>query len=588
MFKFIVNCFAVLGFLVVALVFWGIVAAFNEQKIEPAPQEIVLTIDFTEPIVEQNEPSPFKFAMEDEPVVLLDLLTAINRAAKDPHVKGIVAKFGAHQPTMTHAQEIRNAIAKFRESGKFTYAYGTDFGEYGLGNRAYYLASAFENVWLQPVGTVSLTGVGAQSPFTKGALDKIGVVADYMQREEYKSFMEVGQRESFSPLVKAELQAMAENLSTQIASGIALSRKWDIDHVKDLMARGPYTDEEAKQEGLVTKLAYSDEFDAEIERKAGVNAEHIDPATYVGYPVSKGDPTKEAKIALIIGSGIILDKGFDSGIGESVMSADTVAGAFHDAVEDDNIKAILFRVDSAGGSPSASEKIRRSIIHAQSKGKPVIVSMGETAASGGYWVAMNGDKIVAEPATVTGSIGVVAGKFAANGLLEKIGVSMDGVATSPNAGMWGVYAPFNNEQRARVNALLDATYKTFVTNVSQARKIPMEKMPEVAKGRVFTGEQAIKVGLVDVLGGYDVAIEEIRKSLKLDKDAFVSFETFPAPETPVERFIKLMRRFGSEGAAALSLAAKVNRASAFLGTYLDSASMAGQPVSARMQLERVQ
>ncbi|MDD4615656.1 MAG: signal peptide peptidase SppA [Alphaproteobacteria bacterium] len=590
MFRFLVNCFAVIGFFIVALLVWGMVTAFHEQKsLVPEPQNVVLTIDFTQPIVEQNESSPISFAMEDEPVVLLDLLTAIDHAAKDPHVKGIAAKFGVHQPSMVHAQEIRDAIAKFRESGKFTYAYGTDFGEFGLGNRAYYLASAFENIWLQPVGSVSLTGVGLMSPFAKGALDKIGVTADYMQREEYKSFMEIGQREDFSPPVKAEMQAMVDNLSTQIALGIASSRKWDIDHVKDLMTRGPYTDEEAVQEGLVTKLAYADEFDAEMERKAGKDYEEVDPLAYMAYPINKGDPSKETQVALIVGAGLIMEKAFDGGgFGEAIMGADTIAEAFNDAARNDDVRAILFRVDSAGGSPAASETIRRAMIHAQSKGKPVIVSMGETAASGGYWISMNGDRIIADNATLTGSIGVVAGKFAADGLLQKLGITTDSISTSPNAGMWNAYAPFSPEQRARVNALLDATYKTFVGNVSQARKIPLEKMPDIAKGRVFTGEQALKAGLVDAVGGYDVALKEIRQALKLDDKAFLTVELYPVPPSPVERILKFLKKFGAEGEAALSLASKMGRINAFLGTYVDFASFTAPPVSARMQLERVQ
>jgi protease-4 len=583
--KFLVNCFALIGFLVVSMIVWVVVVAFQEQnRIEPEPASVVLTIDFERPVVEQKDPSPFSLSMEGEPMALLDVLTAIDHATEDSHVKGIAARFGAEQPTLAQAQEIRTALAHFRATGKFTYAYGTDFGEFGLGNRVYFLASAFENIWLQPVGTVSLTGVSMQSPFAKGTLDKIGVVADFMQREEYKSFMEIGQRDKFSPLVKEEMQKMIDNLSDQIAQGIATSRKWDIDHVKDLMVRGPYTDEEAVQEGLITRLAYADEFDDEINRKAGTDAKQVDVKDYLDYVKNKQNTKNQTTVALIYGTGVVMDKSFEGGnfTNESIMGADTISNAFADAAEDKNVKAIVFRVDSRGGSPSASETIRRAMIGAQKKGKPVIVSMGDTAASGGYWIAMNGDKIVANPSTLTGSIGVVSGKFAVSGLLQKIGVSMDGVSTAGNAGMWNMMSSFTPLQRARVNALLDSTYRAFVTNVSAARKIPLEKMPDVAKGRVFTGEQALKVGLVDELGGYDVTLKAVRKALKLEDKAFIYLQTFPAPPTAAERLLKWMHRFSSESAYLISAASKFAKVQGALSSLFGMGAFGDFPVAARM------
>lgn len=587
MLKFITRFFAVIGFLVVALVALAIISVKYEQnRIEPEPDSVVLTLDFSRSIVEQNDPSPFDLADADEPVSLLDMLHAIDHAKSDPNVRGIVARFGTEQPSLAQTQEIRAALARFRASGKFTYAFGTDFGEFGLGNRAYFLASAFENIWLQPVGTVSLTGVSLQSPFAKTALDKAGIVADFMQREEYKSFMEVAQRDSFSPPVKAEMQTMIEDLADQIATGIAESRKWDVAHVKDLMARGPYTDEEALQAGLVTRLAYSDDLDDEIDQKAGKDVKQVDVPSYLAYVDNKKDDDKKepTTVALIYGQGLILEKAPGGGdiSGEHIMSADDIAGAFDDAADDKNVKAILFRVDSPGGSPAASETIRRAMQHAQKQGKPVIVSMADTAASGGYWIAMNGDHIVADPGTLTGSIGVVAGKFEGQGLLQKVGVSMDGASTAESAGMWNMATPFTPPQRARVNALLDNTYHAFVSNVAAARKIPMEKMPDIAKGRVWTGAQAVKIGLVDELGGYDVAFGAVRKALNLEEDSPLSLETFPTPPTPAERVLKIMRHLGAESAMMSTSAATLGRMQTALRPWLNLAASLDQPVAARM------
>ena len=588
MLKFITRFFAVIGFLVVGTIVLLVSLALRMQnRVEPEPDNVVLALDFSQPVVEQSSPSPLDLAMSDEPVALLDILHALDVAKADSHVKGIVARFGTEQPSLPQAQEIRAALGRFRASGKFTYAFGSDFGEFGLGNRAYFLASAFENIWLQPVGTVSLTGVAMQLPFAKAALDKVGITADYMQREEYKSFMEPGQRDNFSPPVKAEMLAMIEDLSHQIASGIAESRKWDIDHVKDVMARGPYTDEEALQEGLVTRLAYVDELNDELDRKVGKDAKQVGVSEYLNYTDGKksgGDGKASTSVALIYGTGLITEKALEGSdfTGEHIMGADDIADAFDAAASDKDIKAILFRIDSPGGSPAASETIRRAMIHAQKQGKPVIVSMGETAASGGYWIAMNGDKIIADPATLTGSIGVVAGKFVGDGLLQKLGVTMDGVATSGNAAMWNMTAPFTPQQRARVNALLDNTYHTFISNVAVARKIPAEKMPEIAKGRVWTGEQAVKIGLVDELGGYDVALATVRKNLKLSDDDVLSLETFPPSPSTAERVKKLMHHLGAESAMMSSSAATLTKIQATMQPWIGSVTAFQHPVSARM------
>ncbi len=586
MLKFIIRFFAVIGFMVIALIVAAaVVATHMQDRAEPEPASVILTLDFDRPLVEQNNPSPLDFATGgDQPMVLLDLVHAIDRAKGDPNVKGIAARFGSEQPVLAQAQEVRAALARFRASGKFTYAFGTDFGEFGTGNRAYFLASAFDNIWLQPVGTVSLTGVAMESPFAKAALDKVGVVADFMQREEYKSFMEPGQRDSFSPPVKAEMQAMIENLSDQIATGIAESRKWDVAKVKDLMAKGPYTDEEALQAGLVTRLAYADELDDELTAKAGKDAKQVDLSTYLDYQDSKGSvKTASTKVAVIYGSGLITEhSGGGDLTGETIMGADDIAGAFDDAADDKDVKAILFRIDSPGGSPAASETIRRAMIHAQKQGKPVIVSMGEVAASGGYWIAMNGDRIIADPATLTGSIGVVSGKFANDGGLQKLGVSIDGVSTSETAGMWSMTAPFTPPQRARVEALLDNTYHSFVSNVAAARKIPMEKMPDIAKGRVWTGAQAVSVGLVDELGGYDVALDAVRKALKLGGNDMLSLETFPPPPTTADRVIKLLHRVGAESAMVSTSARMLGQMQASLQPLLGIAAIADHPVAARL------
>jgi protease IV len=545
--RWIARFFAIVGFLTVLLIALVIgIGVYAGSKAPVEPATVVLKLDFEKPIVEQASSSPFDFAVEASSTPLIDILHALDTAAADPHVKGVVAYFGDVQPALAQAQEIRAALARFRKSGKFTYAYGAGYGSFGSGNRVYYLASGFENIWLQPVGSVSLTGLAIQSPFFKGALEKAGVAPDFTRREEYKSVMEMATESTFTPPVRENMQSMMNDLAEQEAAGIADSRKWDVAKVKQLMETGPYTGDEAFKAGLITRVGYADELRDEMKQKTGGTYKETNVEDYLSY--SNNDDVKanaKAEVALIYGTGLITDRAVDTSImDDEIMGADAISKAFNDAAADSKVKAIVFRIDSPGGSPQASETIRRAMIHAEKAGKPVFVTMGAVAASGGYWIAMNADHIVAEPGTLTGSIGVVAGKFVVAGLMQKLGVTMDNLSTNGNTAIWSITEPFTPAQRARLDALVDDSYHAFVSNVSAARKIPLETMPSVAKGRVFTGAQASKNGLVDELGGYDVTLAAVRKKLNLTADDQMTLQEFPAPETPTEKIMALFKKMG--------------------------------------------
>ena len=582
--RFLTRIFAAVGFLVTLMAVLGLVAQHYQQKQTlHEPDAIVLSIDFDQPLTEQSGVSPFEslaFAFNQPPAstTLLDILYVLKRASKDPHVKGIVARFGSTEPSMAATQEISAAIKDFRASGKFTYAFGTNYGGFGDGgNLTYILASGFENIWLQPVGTVGLTGLAMFEPFGKSALAMIGIKADFMQREEYKSYMDMATRDEFAPQVRANMQALLDDLARQESALIAANRGWTIDRVSTVMAKGPYLDSEALQEGLVTRLGYEDELTKEIEAVAGKNAPTVDIGTYLSYETAdQEDSTHTTKVAWIFAEGEIVAQDGDVGInnltGDKMLGADRLVGAFDAAAADTNVKAILFRINSPGGDPSASETIRRALMRAQQAGKPVFVSMSDTAASGGYWIAMNADHIVAESGTLTGSIGVLAGKFSGAELLKKLNAKFDAVRTADNAGMWVPTAEFTPTQRARINAMLDATYATFVSNVATARKIPLEKMPDLAKGRVWTGAQAVQIGLVDEVGGYDTTLSAIRKKLGLATDASLILQPYPAPETPMERIEKLMKSFGFNWAAMDSALRSWRQIRTMIAPYLSIAS----------------
>ena len=564
----VLRVFAVIGIVTTLLIAIITFSLWHLESAAPAePDEVILTLNLDQPVVEQSEDSPLDLAMHEESTPLIDILHAIDRARADPKVKGLLVRFGSTQPSLAQAEEIRAAVMRFRSNGKLAYAFGVTYGDFGNGNRAYFLASVFDNIWLQPVGAVSLTGVAMEAPFGKTALAKLGVTGDFLQREEYKSVMETFTRDDFSPPVRANMQSMLDDLANQVAEGVALGRKWDVAKVKDLMTRGPFTADEALKLGLVTHIGYADELETELKQKAGEDAEQVDIEDYLAYSSGEEKSKPKARVALIFGTGLITDhaSGPADMTGEGVMGADAVAGAFDDAAADKKIKAIIFRIDSPGGSPGASETIRAALMHAQKAGKPVFVSMGGVAASGGYWVAMNADNITAEPATLTGSIGVVAGKFVVGGLLQKLGVSMDTISTGGTAGLWSMTEEFTPAQRERMNAFIDETYHAFVRDVSVARKIPLAKMPEIAKGRVFTGAQAQKLGLVDQLGGYDVTLAALRKNLNLNADDVVAVEVFPAPLTPAEKILKILKGIGVESAMVRTALGQWHNLAAVMG-----------------------
>jgi protease-4 len=594
---FLVRLFAVIGVLTTLTVLTtGFGIWYWVERPDPAPtppEAMVLHLDFATPIVEQTQGLNLSLSalLDDKSAVsLLSVVRAIDRAKDDPRVKGLTANFGALQPDLAQAQEIRAALARFRASGKFTMAYAANYGGMGGGNRAYYLASAFQDIWLQPIGLVGLTGLGIEAPFGKKVLDTWGVTPDFVQREEYKSLMENATREAFSPPVRANMQSLLDSLATQEVDGIAEGRQAPRDKIAALMAKGPFTSEEALAEGLITRIGYWDELDDAVNEKAGKDAVQVDPTTYLAYALPKGqtEAKPKATVALITAEGLISDDPSGSPMrftDEDIIDTDKTVAAFQDATDDEDVKAILFRVNSPGGSPSASESIRRALIKAKEAGKPVFVSMGEMAASGGYWIAMDADRIVAEPGTLTGSIGVVGGKFAIKGLSDKLGVTWDHLETAPNAGLWSLASPFTPEQRARIEALIDDTYAAFTKNVANARHLPPGKIVEVAKGRVFSGAQAKDVGLVDELGGVQTTIQALKTKLGLQPDDKIELVRFPEPETPTSMLFKLMKNLGLQSIAAQSALGDWQKLTTRLAPVLRASRLlTTQPVEARLPM----
>ncbi|MBV9687174.1 MAG: signal peptide peptidase SppA, partial [Alphaproteobacteria bacterium] len=502
-----------------------------KPSVTPLPANILLTADLTRDLREGPSEEPVLRLVVGSKPTLRDFLDAIEAAGNDPRVKVLLARVGDDELGLATVQEVRDAIAAFRSKGKLALAFADSFGEFGPGTRPYYLATAFDEIWLQPMGNVGLTGLYADSPFIKGTLDLVGVVPEFDHREQYKTAMNVLTETKMTPAHREEVEALLVSVGGQIVRGIAQARKTTEAEVRELIDRGPLLAQEAVQAKLVDRLGYRDQVLAHARARAGSGAETVSLANYLDHA---GRPHREGStIALIYGSGLVVRGGAAANplTGSNMMAASELTRAFRAAVRDPSVRAILFRIDSPGGSVVASESIWREVVFARERGKPVVVSMGDVAGSGGYYVAAAADKIIAQPATLTGSIGVLAGKLVVADLLKKIGVSTDSAQIGANAAMFSPTADFSAQAHSRLEAFLDETYRGFKDHVATGRHMTPEEVEAVAKGRVWSGEDAKARGLVDELGGYSVALRLAREVASLPPDAPFTLTVFPREET---------------------------------------------------------
>ncbi|GLX01741.1 signal peptide peptidase SppA [Microtetraspora sp. NBRC 16547] len=492
---------------------------------------LVLELDLTEGLTEGPPVDPLSAIMTMRKARLADVLSGLKRARQDPRVRAVIVKIGGHPLGLGMVQEVRAALLRLRATGKLTVAFGETFGEFAAGTVPYYLASACERVYLQPSGDVGLTGVSLEQRFVRDALAKAGVEYQLGQRYEYKTAANTFTQNHMTDAHRESATRIAESVTEQIVKGIAEARSLTPERVRELIDQGPFVGPEALEAGLVDALKYRDEVYGETVGDAHL----LYVSRYARNPLPKKLPHPgEHVVALVHGIGMIrLGRSGRSPLGGgNSMGSDTICAALRSARRDDKVKAIVFRVDSPGGSYVASDAIWREVVLARKAGKPVIVSMGDLAASGGYFVSMAADVIVAQPGTLTGSIGVFGGKPVVSELLGKIGVVTEAVTEGVNAGMFSPTREFSGPQWDRVNAWLDRIYDDFVGKVAQGRGLDRDRAHELARGRVWTGADALEGRLVDELGGLEDALALARKKAGLAVDAPV--RTYPRMH-PLER-----------------------------------------------------
>lgn len=539
--KLIVRFLAILGAL--GLIGVVIVLVFAIGSKGKVPSKTILEANFERSFLEDIPDTPAARLTMTDRQTLRDVVDAIDRGANDDRVVGMIARVGAAPMSMAQTQEIRDAVQRFRAHKKFAVAYSETFGEFGPGNGAYYLATAFDQIYLQPSGDVGLTGIIMESPFIKGTLSKLGVTFHGDHRYEYKNALNTLTETRYTAPHKEAMTAIMNSWFNQMKDGICQARQIAPDKFQAVVDAGPYLGKEAVAAKLVDGVAYRDEVYGKVKSQAGNGAELLYLDKYLDRAGRPHDHGK--KVALVFGVGGVTrgKSDFDPVQGSQTMGSETVAGAIRAAAEDSDVKAILFRVDSPGGSYVASDTIWREVVRAHQAGKPVIVSMGNLAGSGGYFVAMAADKIVAEPGTITASIGVLGGKMLTSGLWDKVGLSWDEVHDGEKATMFTGTHDYTPAEWGRFQAWLDRVYVDFTGKVADGRKLPKEKVLEIAKGRIWSGQDAKNLGLVDELGGYDTALKLAKKAANIPDGDEVKIVVYPRPKTFLEA---LLQRHGAD------------------------------------------
>ena len=517
---------------------------------------LILELDLTDGIAEGPVTDPLSAIMSRRKLRLSDVLEGLKRARRDDRVRALVVKVGGGRIGLARMQEIRESVSAFRESGKLTVAWSESFGEFTHGNVPYYLATAFDRIYLQPSGMLGLTGVAIEQLFLHDALAKAGIAFQAAKRYEYKSAADNLTERAFTPAAREAAEQLTASVAGQITAAIAERRGKTELQARALLDRGPFLADDALAEGLVDALGYRDEVYADVRKEAGPDAMLQYVARYhrthaLAQRARKLPNPRERFVAVIYASGPIRQgRSARSPLGGSSIGSDTVASALRAATSDDRVRAVLLRVNSPGGSAVASDTIWREVVRIRAAGKPVVVSMSDLAASGGYYISMAADVIVAQPGTITGSIGVITGKPVLAEALDRIGVTTDSVSVGSGATMFAPTHPFSDEEWQRLNTWLDAIYRDFTEKVASGRRMTVEQVHEVARGRVWTGADAAQNGLVDELGGMADAAGIARRRAGLPAGA--PLRAFPR-QSPLDQLRPPESSESRPAAAALDL-----------------------------------
>jgi protease-4 len=477
------------------------------------------------PVLEQRAPR-LPFSDDAEPGSIAELYPAFRAARQDPGVSGLAVYLQDADLGLAKAQELRRQMMALRRAGKFVECYLETAGEGSNGTLPYYLATACEKIHLAPAGELNLIGIYSETRFLRGAFDKLKIVPNFNRVGRYKSAVESYTQNQYTPEAQEAIAAVLDGYFSQVVSAVAEARHKSEAEVRVLIDGAPYSAQEALARGLVDRLSYPDEFTDLLEKRVGRKPGYVDIEEYEPASSLAGK-----RVAVVFALGEIVRGGGGAApwTQEVYLGSDDVAKLLRDLAGDDSVSAVVLRIDSPGGSALASDLILREVERLKRK-KPVVVSMSDEAASGGYYIAAKATRIVAEPATLTGSIGIFGGKFVTRGFEEEIlGLGHDSQKRGANADLYSSLQPYTPQQEARVQQIMDRTYQTFVGHVAAGRRMSRAAVEGIAGGRVWTGAAAQKVGLVDELGGLDRALEIARQQARIGAGETVGIDFYPTP-----------------------------------------------------------
>ncbi len=516
-----VGCLlVVLGVLIVILAVAGMQGPALGKK-------LVVAIRLDRPIVERVADDPFSALMGGQPIGLRDLRASLVRAATDDRVVGVRLRIDRYLGGVGTAQEIRSLLGTVRAAGKWTKGYLDTAGEYAPGNFDYLVAAGCDEVSLDPMGDVNLIGLSIQFPFLRGTLDKLGIRPEFPGIGDFKDARFQYTHRDFTAAQRDMMQWLGESWTDQLVDGVATSRGLELDHVRYLIDRGPYLGAEAAEAGLVDHLEDWTAFAERVARESG-DAQVVGYRTYLRRA---GSVASRYKIAVVTATGTILRGASGTDLnplfGGAIMGSDTIARALRRARTTAGVRAVVLRIDSPGGTPLGSEIIRREVARTAEK-LPVVVSIANVGASGGYWIACDAQRIVANPGAAVGSIGVLAGHLNMGPFWEdKLGVTFGQMQFGANANLYGDLEDWSDSQRAVIDRILERTYDHFLALVADGRDMTVDEVDAIGQGRVFTGSQGAANGLVDVLGDLEEALAQARDLADIPPGAPVHLLDFP-------------------------------------------------------------
>ncbi|MBB5744499.1 signal peptide peptidase SppA [Brevundimonas variabilis] len=538
-----------LFFVVIPFVLIMIVAASVGSK-PVTPSNTVLELDLRAGLTDQTPSNPFA-SFGGSGLSTIQIVDTLAQAQEDDAVKVLLLRLPEGGMTPAAADEIRQAVQRFKTFNKRVIAHSQGLNPVGAVISTYMVGGAASELWMQGTARFEATGLSSETLFLGRAFERFGVDPEFEQRYEFKNAVNQYTQSDYTAAHREAATAWMLSVHDSAVGNIARDRRIQPAVLKTTLEAGPYSAQQALSLKLIDKIGEVEQAEAEAKRLAGDNAEIV---SFSDYASTKGERNGSGSgaIAIVGGEGAILTGAGDTGFGSgAAIASDATAEALYDAIEDDGVKAIVFRVSSPGGSPTASEQILAAVRAAKAAGKPVVVSMGDYAASGGYWISSEADWIVAQPSTITGSIGVFGGKFVLSDALGRFGVDMREISVGGEfANAYSPVEPFTPEQRATFAASMDQTYEEFVTRVARGRKLPVERVREIARGRVWTGAQARGLGLVDQLGGLNEAVNKAKALAEIPADTSVRFKRYPAPQNPFEALSDI---FGVSSEAARAL-----------------------------------